>query len=157
MNATVRPGFGASWFAARAAGAFERPRLTFDLDVDVCVIGGGLAGLTAAREVARRGWSVAVLEARRVAWNASGRNCGFVLPGFGADIRRMVERVGIDRARELWKLSEAGVEYVRATIRDTEIPGVAPVSGWLDVSKIDNGDELLAIATLLGQEFGAAI
>jgi glycine/D-amino acid oxidase-like deaminating enzyme len=157
MNATVRPDFGASWFAARAAGAFERPRLTFDLDVDVCVIGGGLAGLTAAREVARRGWSVAVLEARRVAWNASGRNCGFVLPGFGADIRRMVERVGIDRARELWKLSEAGVEYVRATIRDTEMPGVEPVSGWLDVSKIDNGDELLAIATLLGQEFGAAI
>ena len=45
-------------------GRFERPRAHHDLDVDVCVIGGGLAGLTAAREVARRGWSVAVLEAR---------------------------------------------------------------------------------------------
>src|ERR1700682_3278998 len=113
MNATVRPGFGASWFAARAAGVFERPRLTFDLDVDVCVIGGGLAGLTAARGGAPRRWSVAVLEAKRVAWSASGRNCGFVLPGFGSDPRRMVERVGLDRAKALWKLSEAGVDYVR--------------------------------------------
>jgi len=157
MNAVAQVDVGASWYAARATGAFERPQLTFDLDVDVCVIGAGLAGLTVAREVARRGWSVAVLEARRVAWNASGRNCGFVLPGFGADVRGMVERVGIDRARELWKLSEAGVEYVRTTIRDTEMPGVDPVSGWLDVSKVDSGDEMLAIASLLGQEFGAAI
>ena len=91
-----------------------------------------------------------------------GRNCGFVLPGFGADARRMVERVGIDQARELWKLSEAGVEYVRRAIRDRRRrPGPCrastPVDGWLDVSKTDNGDELLAIATLLGQEFGAAI
>jgi glycine/D-amino acid oxidase-like deaminating enzyme len=158
MNATVRADFGASWYASRdGAGAFERPRLTFDLDVDVCVIGGGLAGLTAAREIARRGWSVAVLEARRVAWSASGRNCGFVLPGFGADPRAMVERVGIDRARELWKLSEGGVEYVRAAIRDAAMAGVEPVDGWLDVSKIDNGDELLAVASLLGQEFAATI
>ncbi len=156
MNAIVRPDVGASWYAQRAE-AFERPPLTFDLDVDVCVIGGGLAGLTVAREVARRGWSVVVLETRRVAWGASGRSCGFVLPGFGADARRMVERVGIDRARELWKLSEAGVEYVRATIRDAAMPGVEPVAGWLDVSKVDSGDEMLAIASLLGQEFGAAI
>jgi gamma-glutamylputrescine oxidase len=157
MNATVRGDGGASWYAAHAGDTFERPRLTFDLDVDVCVIGAGLAGLTVAREVARRGWSVAVLEAKRVAWSASGRNCGFVVPGFGSDIRRMVERVGLDRARALWQLSEAGVEYVRTTIRETGMPGVAPVSGWLDVSKVDNGDELLAIATRLGQDFGATI
>src|SRR5436309_7590492 len=104
--------FGPTWYAATVIPVAERPPLTFDLDVDVCVIGGGLAGLTVARELARRGWSVAVLEARRVAWNASSRNSGFVLPGFGADVMRMVERVGVDRARELWKLSEAGVEYV---------------------------------------------
>lgn len=155
MNAMARMDVGASWYAQRA-DAFERPQLTYDLDVDVCVIGAGLAGLTVAREVARRGWSVAVLEARRVAGSASGRNCGFVLPGLGADVRQMVARVGLDRARELWQLSEAGVEYVRTTIRETEMPGTEPVSGWLDVSKVDSGDEMLAIATLLG-EFGAAI
>ncbi|HKC32338.1 MAG TPA: FAD-dependent oxidoreductase, partial [Xanthobacteraceae bacterium] len=157
MNATVQADFGASWYAGTAAGAFERPRLTFDIDVDVCVIGGGLAGLTAAREVARRGWSVAVLEAKRVAWSASGRNCGVVMPGFGSDPRRMVERVGIDLATDLWKLSQAGLDYVRTTIDDTGMPGVRPVSGWLDVSKADNVDELRAVAALLNEKFGTAI
>jgi gamma-glutamylputrescine oxidase len=157
MNATVQADFGASWYAGTVAGMFERPRLTFDIDVDVCVIGGGLAGLTAAREVARRGWSVAVLEAKQVAWSASGRNCGFVMPGFGSDPRRMVERVGIDLAKALWQLSEAGVDYVRTTIRDTGMAGVRPMSGWLDVSKADNGDELNAIATLLGRKFGVDV
>jgi glycine/D-amino acid oxidase-like deaminating enzyme len=155
MNAAVRMDAGASWYAQRA-DAFERPQLTYNIDVDVCVIGAGLAGLTVAREVARRGWSVAVLEAHRVAGSASGRSCGFVLPGLGADVRQMVARVGLDRARELWKLSEAGVEYVRSTIRETEMPGTEPVSGWLDVSKVDRGDEMLATATVLS-EFGATI
>src|SRR2546427_9073182 len=101
--------YGSSWYAATMVAAPERVPLTFDLDVDVCVIGGGLAGLTTAREVARRGWSVAVLEARRIAWNASGRNCGFVLPGFAEDLGRIIERVGLERAKALWALSEAGV------------------------------------------------
>src|SRR6266513_2526432 len=105
MNATVTADFESGWYAADAAAAFERPRLTFDLDVDVCVIGGGLAGLTVARELARRGWSVAVLEARRIAWNASSRNSGFVLPGFAQRIDAIVRRVGLDDAKALWALS----------------------------------------------------
>jgi gamma-glutamylputrescine oxidase len=155
MNAMARVDVGASWYAQRAE-AFERPQLTYNLDVDVCVIGAGFAGLTVAREVARRGWSVAVLEAGRVAGGASGRGCGFVLPGLGADVRQMVTRLGLDRARELWKLSEAGVAYVRTAIRETEMPGTEPASGWLDVSKVDSADEMLAIATVLG-ELGARI
>src|SRR5215831_12672617 len=149
--------YGPSWYAASMVAAPERPRLSLDLDVDVCVVGGGLAGLTVAREVARRGWSVAVLEAKRIAWNASGRNCGFVLPGFAQSVERVVERVGLDHAKALWALSEAGVDYVRNAIRELNMPGVDPVDGWLDVSKIDNGDELLALVSLLGQEFGTEV
>src|SRR6202162_2383518 len=116
MNATVQADFGASWYAASAAGAFERPRLTFDLDVDVCVIGGGLAGLTTAREVARRGWSVALLEGQRGSLDACGRHEGFVLPDFHEPIGEIIARVGLDHAKSLWTLSEMGVEYVRSTI-----------------------------------------
>src|SRR5205807_8696542 len=94
----------------------QRGRLTFDLDIDVCVIGGGLAGLTTAREVARRGWSVVLLEAGRLATNASGRNTGFVLPGFGADADRLIARVGFERAKDLWALAQAGPEFVRDTL-----------------------------------------
>jgi gamma-glutamylputrescine oxidase len=132
----------ASWYEATRVASPERARLSIDLDVDVCVIGAGLAGLTVAREVARRGWSVAVLEANRVAWAASGRNTGFVLPGFHETIDSMVERIGLDQTKQLWALSEQGLDYVRRAIADTGMPGVDPVPGWLHVSKTDNGAQI---------------
>jgi glycine/D-amino acid oxidase-like deaminating enzyme len=149
--------YGQSWYAATAVAAPERPPLAVDLDVDACVIGGGLAGLTAALELARLGWSVVLLEEKRIAWNASGRNCGFVLPGYASDIGRVVQRVGLDQARRLWALSEAGLEYVRAAIREPEMPDVQARRGWLEVSKVDNGDELIALVGMLGQDFGADV
>ena len=133
------------WYEATRVASPERERLNFDLDVDVCVIGAGLAGLTAAREVAQRGWSVAVLEAGRVAWAASGRNTGFVLPGFGEHIDDIVERVGLDHAKQLWALVGAGRSTMSAAPSKTRgMPGVDPVPGWLHVSKTDNGAELVA-------------
>ncbi len=145
---------GSSWYAATMVPAPERGPLTIDLDVDVCVIGGGLAGLTTAREVARRGWSVAVIEAHHVASGASGRNCGFVLPGFAERLDRIIDRVGLERAKALWALSERGLDYVRTTIRETRMPGVDPVDGWLFVSKLRDAPGLPAEATLLREEFG---
>src|SRR5579859_3687917 len=124
--------YGSSWYAATMVATPERARLTFDLDVDVCVVGGGLAGLTVAREVARRGWSVALLETQRIAWNASGRNDGFVLPGFHEHITEIIARVGLDHAKSLWALSEMGVAYIRSTIAETQMPGVMPTAGWFD-------------------------
>lgn len=157
MDAAAADDYGQSFFAATAVAAPERPPLAIDLDVDVCVIGAGLAGLTTALEVARLGWSVVVLEAKRVAWSASGRNCGFVLPGFACDARTIVARVGLDRARQLWSLSEAGVAYVRTIIRERELPGVQPARGWLDVSKTDDLDDMDDTLALLMGEFGAAV
>ena len=131
----------AGWYEATRVTAPERPRLNFDLDIDVCVIGAGFAGLTAAREIAQRGWSVAVLEGNKVGWAASGRNTGFVLPGFGAHIDDIIERVGLDHAKQLWALSEQGLDYVRRTIADNNLPGVDPTPGWLHVSKTGNDNE----------------
>ncbi|MGH6666032.1 MAG: NAD(P)/FAD-dependent oxidoreductase [Pseudolabrys sp.] len=128
----------AGWYEATRVASPRHPRLNFDLDADVCVIGGGLAGLTVAREVARRGWSVAVLEASRLAWAASGRNTGFVLPGFGESADNIVERIGLDHAKELWALSEQGVAYVRRAVEETGMPGVELGAGWLHISKTDN-------------------
>jgi glycine/D-amino acid oxidase-like deaminating enzyme len=131
-----------SWYQSTQVENPLRPRLNYELDVDVCVIGGGLAGLTVAREVARRGWSAAVLEAGRIGNGASGRNSGFVLPGYAENIDRMVERIGLDHTKELWALSQRGVEYVRETIAETSMSGIDPVDGWLSVSKTDNWREL---------------
>src|SRR5262245_1706369 len=149
--------YGPSWYAATTMAAPERDRLVYDLDVDVCVIGGGLAGLTTARELARRGWSVAVLEANRVAWDASGRNAGIVAPGFAESPERIIERVGFERTRALWILSAGGVDYVRSTIRETAMPGVSPVDGWLTVQRTDNADRMLGQAELIGDKLGTEV
>jgi gamma-glutamylputrescine oxidase len=157
VNASERTSYTPTWYTATMVPASARPPLTYDLDVDVCVIGAGLAGLTTAREIARRGWSVAVLESGRIAGSASGRNDGFVLPGFAGSMDRLVSRVGLDHAKALWALSEMGLKYVRTTIAEARMPGVAPIAGWLRVSKTDNGDELLDDAQLYGGEFGTEV
>ena len=63
VNSSGGPAPAPTWYTETMVAAPERGPLTGDIDVDVCVIGAGLAGLTAARELARRGWSVVVLEA----------------------------------------------------------------------------------------------
>jgi gamma-glutamylputrescine oxidase len=157
VNASDRAAYTASWYTDSMLAAPARTPLSFDLDVEVCVVGGGLAGLTTARELARRGWSVAVLEARRIAWNASGRNCGFVLPGFAQPMDTVVRRVGLDHAKALWNLSERGLEYVRTAIRDNGIPGVAPADGWLKVSKVDGAEGDRGQVRLLTEDFDSEV
>ena len=150
MNEADIKAYGQSWYAATKVDDPLRPRLAVDLDVDACVIGGGLAGLTAARELAKSGWSVVLLEANRIASGASGRNTGFVLPGFAADANKLVGRVGFERTRSLWALSQAGVDYVRDTIAAEGAIATDPQDGWLYVSKVDNGDEIVRNVRLLG-------
>jgi glycine/D-amino acid oxidase-like deaminating enzyme len=130
-----------------------RARLSFDLDVDICVVGAGLAGLTVAREAARLGASVAVLEGRHVGWNASGHQLGTVMPGFGLAIDDLIERVGLEDARELWALSKEGAEYVRATAAEELIPGIALSDGALQVSNVDVGETLISRLQTLSGDF----
>jgi glycine/D-amino acid oxidase-like deaminating enzyme len=155
MEAEDRSDYGTMWYAAAVPLPPARPPLAYDLDVDVCVIGGGLAGITAAREVARRGWSVAVLEARRIAWNASGRNSGVVRPGFSAPVEKIAERIGLPLTRVLWDLSRTGVQYIRDAIAGigdmglVEGNGLIEGSGCLDVAKWPDADRFLARAALM--------
>src|SRR6202790_224632 len=131
----------------------ERSRLSFDLDVDIAVVGAGLAGLTVALEAARLGASVAVLEGRHVGWNASGHQLGTVMPGYGLPIGDLIARVGFEDSRELWALSREGAEFVRATATEQLIPGIAPSEGALEVSNVDVGDQLISRLQMLGEDF----
>jgi gamma-glutamylputrescine oxidase len=147
--------YGMSWYASRTPELEVRSPLSIEFDVDVCVIGGGLAGLTVALEVARRGWSVAVLEAGRIAWNASGRNTGIVRPGFAADPDAVAEKVGPDPAKRLWALAGMGVDHVRRTIHDAGIAGAETnESGLLHVSRTANGRAVADHAERLEDAFG---
>src|SRR5213595_1236051 len=126
-----------------AAAQQQRARLSFDLDVDIAIVGAGLAGLTVALEAARLGASVAVLEGRHVGWNASGHQLGTVMPGYGLALSQLIERVGFEDARELWSLSKEGAEFVRANASEEKMPGIARSEGALEVSNVDVGDQLI--------------
>src|SRR5436309_896074 len=131
----------------------EHSRLSFDLDVDIAVVGAGLAGLTVALEAARLGASVAVLEGRQVGWNASGHQLGTVMPGYGLPLADLIARIGFEDTRELWSLSKQGAEYVRATATEESIPGIAVSEGALEVSNVEAGDQLISRLQMLGEDF----
>jgi glycine/D-amino acid oxidase-like deaminating enzyme len=135
------------------AAFLERSRLSFDLDVDICVVGAGLAGLTVALEAARLGASVAVLEGRHVGWNASGHQLGTVMPGYSLPIAELIARIGFEDTRELWSLSKQGAEYVRANATEELIPGIALSEGALEVSNVDVGEALISRLQMLGEDF----
>jgi glycine/D-amino acid oxidase-like deaminating enzyme len=126
-------------------------RLSFDLDVDIAIVGAGLAGLTVALEGARLGASIAVLEGRHVGWAASGHHLGTVVPGFGLPVADLIERVGLEDARELWALSKEGAEHVRSLATEEMMPGIALSEGALEVSNVDAGEALISrLQTLSG-------
>src|SRR6202158_6222051 len=135
----------------------ERPRLSFDLDVDICVVGAGLAGLTGALEAAWLGASVAVLEGRHVGWNASGHQLGTVMPGYALPLGELIARVGFEDTRELWLLSKQGAELVRANASEDLIPGIAISEGALEVSNVDVGDQLISRLQMLGEDFDTEV
>ncbi len=131
----------------------ERARLSFSLDVDVCVVGAGVAGLAVALECARLGASVAVLEGRHIGWNASGHQLGTVMPGFSLPIGDLIERVGFEATRELWALSKQGAELIRANATEQLMPGVGLTEGVLEVSNVDAGDRLISRLQVLAEDF----
>ncbi|MEM7292288.1 MAG: FAD-binding oxidoreductase [Pseudomonadota bacterium] len=85
---------------------------------DVCVVGGGLAGLTTARELLRLGCKVLLLEAGQVGSGASGRNGGFVASGFAEDTENLIPLCGLETVQRLHSYSQMGVEYVAGAIEE---------------------------------------
>lgn len=111
-------------------------------EADVCVVGGGMAGITAALTLARLGRQVVVLEAARVGWGASGRNGGFVSPGFAAGRGAIARRAGEERAEALHHLSIEGMHFIRDQADALAIPGVDPVHGIIGALRHEGAEEL---------------
>jgi glycine/D-amino acid oxidase-like deaminating enzyme len=88
---------------------------------DVAIVGGGYTGLSAARTLARHGVAVTVVERHRVGWGASGRNGGFVVPGFQPEADCLVRRYGADRARALFADSMQAIEFLEGLIAEEAI------------------------------------
>jgi gamma-glutamylputrescine oxidase len=146
-----------SYYKRTARKLVYYPPLTANAKCHVCVVGGGLAGLTTALELARAGTDVMLLEARRVAWGASGRNGGFVSPGFAESIFAVERKVGIDHARSLYRLSVEAVAYIRNLINNSGEVDILSGHGWLKMIRHADVTGLEREAERLMRDYGASL
>ncbi|RDE19142.1 FAD-binding oxidoreductase [Motiliproteus coralliicola] len=114
-------GYETSYYTASANPATAYPMLNEAVDADICVIGAGFTGLSAALHLAERGYKVVVLEAQRVGWGASGRNGGQVGVGQRQGQQELEKMLGNEHARALWDLAEESVALVKQLIEDHQI------------------------------------
>lgn len=149
--------YPASWYAATRDASADRPPLATRVDADVAVVGGGFAGLHSARLLALQGRRVILVERRRIGWAASGRNGGFVGPGFAERSGALIDRLGLEHARRLYAQSQRGVAIVREAIEGLGRPDIRMGAGKLSVSRTDQGsgfaDRTRALADKLGATF----
>ncbi len=134
MNPLYRndpPGsFPKSFYAATADLGAERPSLKGNISVDVAIVGGGFTGLSTALHAAEKGVSVAVLEAHRVGFGASGRNGGQAGTGWNMDQRDLAKAIGSDDARKLWDITVEAKALTRELVAK-HAPDAAFKSGVL--------------------------
>src|SRR5579871_4537689 len=102
-----------SYYRATAKSAPARPALDGEAKVDVCVVGGGYTGLSAALHLAERGYETLLLEAEQIGFGASGRNGGQINSGLRKGASELVSMFGREAAKRFWALSEEA----KATLR----------------------------------------
>ncbi|SEL87340.1 gamma-glutamylputrescine oxidase [Pseudoxanthomonas sp. GM95] len=109
-------GYPPSWYAASVAPLPPQPALAGRVECDVCILGAGYTGLSAAMELAEAGYRVVVLEAQRIGWGASGRNGGQAIVGFGCGEEKLEALVGADDAKRMFDLSLEGLDWLHARL-----------------------------------------
>ncbi|WP_197490325.1 NAD(P)/FAD-dependent oxidoreductase [Halothiobacillus diazotrophicus] len=122
-----------SYYTASAHAHAIHPPLDGDAEADVCIVGAGLAGLSAAIELADRGYSVIVLEAETVGWGASGRNGGQIIAGLACDQSVIEKSLGFDAAKQAWDITIEALDLVRERVKRFDID-CDLVDGFLGVA-----------------------
>lgn len=144
-----RGAYPGSWYAATANSKPEFEPLKGEIKADVCIVGAGYTGLSAALHLAKAGLDVVVFEAHRVGFGASGRNGGQLGSGQRMEQDGLEKLMGKDDASKLWQLGEDSKNLVKNLISTHDIdchykPGVAhTASNKSDVKHLyDYADKL---------------
>ena len=107
-----------SYYAASANESPEREQLNDSIDADVCIVGGGFSGLSAALHLSAQGRHVTLLEGARIGWGASGRNGGQLIHGLNASLDTVGKRYGQETANFIGGLVQEGAGVIRQLIKD---------------------------------------
>ncbi|MDA1073110.1 MAG: FAD-dependent oxidoreductase [Proteobacteria bacterium] len=143
-----------SFYARTRTAGPDRPPMEGEHEAEVCIVGGGLAGLNTALALGQRGISVILLEARSVGFGASGRNGGFVGRGYSQELSTLVDRLGLDHARALYDLTGQATALVRRRIDDHAIACGPNTTGVLVATWTDKADDLHRYIDWMAQNFG---
>jgi glycine/D-amino acid oxidase-like deaminating enzyme len=125
------PALPDSLWAATAPSAPDCPALSGDRSVELCVVGGGFTGLSAAYHAAKAGAEVALVEAAEPGWGAAGRNGGQVIPGFKLDPDDLERRFGADRGQRMVDFSSRAPDLVFDLVAKHGIDCAARREGWV--------------------------
>lgn len=104
------------YYAASAGPSRPFPRLAGSAKTDICIIGGGYTGLSAALTLAQAGAQPILIEAETIGFGASGRNGGQIHTGLNKSQTALEKWLGPVHARDLWFLTEEAKRLVRETI-----------------------------------------
>jgi gamma-glutamylputrescine oxidase len=143
-----------SYYAATAARDQRFPALQGDVSCDVAIVGGGLAGLSAAIDLRRSGFDVVLLEAREVGFGASGRNGGQAIHGLACEMATIEGQLGPDQARRVWGMTVEALDLLRQRIAEHDI-GCDWQDGFLSLARnARKGRELVQWADRIEQVYG---
>jgi glycine/D-amino acid oxidase-like deaminating enzyme len=108
-----------SYYNATIQNETEYPHLDGDVSVDVAIVGGGFSGVNTALELAEKGLKVAIVEANKIAWGATGRNGGQVtgsLSGDQAMSKQLAKRLGNEAVNYVWNMRWRGHDIIKTRI-----------------------------------------
>ncbi|MET4695419.1 NAD(P)/FAD-dependent oxidoreductase [Endozoicomonas lisbonensis] len=122
-----------SYYAASVSRDTSYPQLKGSQTADVCIVGGGFTGVATALELSAKGYSVVVLEARKLGWGASGRNGGQLIRGIGEEPEQFHNQIGAEGVRAIQRMGFESVQLVRDRIAEHEIQCDLKM-GYMDVA-----------------------
>ena len=146
-------GYPESYYAATAVGMRDYPVLEGTRTADVCVVGGGFTGLSAALNLAERGLDVALLEAERIGYGASGRCGGLIGSGQRMEVTETEKLFGLERSRVLWDFAELAKQEIRDRVSKHEVPCDLRRGQLLGIHKKGYLGEVKEIADALAERY----
>ncbi|HTM06460.1 MAG TPA: FAD-binding oxidoreductase [Patescibacteria group bacterium] len=118
MKKTIYPQEQNFWY-------LQRPDITplnINKETEVVILGGGMAGLTAAHAFTKKGRKVILLEAHYCGAGASGKSSGFIEPNGEMSLSELVYRYGAEGAKIIWELiQQHGVDYIHNNINHYQL------------------------------------